>query len=318
MSYFLETAVPFPWFIADIIVLILSLVVLVFIMNRSKRPSIVLLEAFAIVFLYGTIFENFAVVQDWYVFGRSYMMVGDVTLAIPLIEMDVILLGLWLLDQMEIKEWCKPFIVGLFGMLLDFALDSVAMQQVYVAAGKTTGRWTWLIAPSDAQMYQVPVYNYSGWMLIMGLGSAFLLLGRWWYKKSGYKPAVGYSYPFITILGALITLALPTSKFLLWAWPFTDKGSNSEWVMLIIWLVVPVVLLAVFWRGKMKEPVLFKDGFPVYVFPAVLYLVSLIFVLVEGYWDILWLVLVVAFLNMALLGFIYFKSYKLKLSREAA
>jgi hypothetical protein len=37
-------------------------------------------------------------------------------------------------------------------------------------------------------LFQIPVYNFPGWMLIMLYSSIYILIGRWWFKRSGYKP----------------------------------------------------------------------------------------------------------------------------------
>lgn len=105
MQYLFHTPIPLPWLLGDVLTLLISLLVLAFIVHNSKHPVSVLLEAFGFVFLYASIFENFAVVQGWYVYGRSFLMVGDAPLAVPLVEMDVFLVGLWLLQKMDIPTW---------------------------------------------------------------------------------------------------------------------------------------------------------------------------------------------------------------------
>ncbi len=72
---------------------------MIFVVQRSRHPAVVLLECFGFVFLYASIFENFAVVNQWYVYGRSLLMIGDVPLSVPLIEMNVLVIGLWMLDR---------------------------------------------------------------------------------------------------------------------------------------------------------------------------------------------------------------------------
>lgn len=108
MQYLFHTPIPTPWLLADILTLAVSLLVITSVIRKSQHPVSLLLEAFAFVFLYASVFENFAVVQGWYVYGESYLMVGDVPLSVPLIEMDVFIVGLWLLQKMEIPTWCKP------------------------------------------------------------------------------------------------------------------------------------------------------------------------------------------------------------------
>src|SRR5512140_3483696 len=253
MQYLFQHPMPAPWLLADVITILVSLFVLIFIVRKSLHPLAALLECFGFVFLYASVYENFAVVQGWYVYGRSLLMIGDVPLSVPLIEMDVLVTTLWLLEKMDIPGWCMPFIAGLFGMLQDFSLDPYTVRQVFTVDGLTSGRWTWLLEPGMANIYHVPVYNFPGWTLIMFYATAWFLLGRWWFKRSGYKPLIGYVYPFVSIIMALLTMVSPLSQVLLWLAPFFTTGSTGEWIMLGFHIAFPLFLLAVFWRGKMKS-----------------------------------------------------------------
>jgi len=306
MQYLFHTLIPAPWLLADIMTLLISLVVIVFIVEKSKHPVPVLLEGFAFVILYASVFENFAVVNGWYIYGRSLLMIGDVPLSVPLIEMDVLLMGIWLLDKMDIPAWCKPFIVGLLGMLVDFSLDPVAVNQIFTANGLTSGRWTWLIQPDMANIYKIPVYNFPGWMLIMLYSTTFVLLGRAWFKRSGYKPIVGYVYPFLAMILSLIAMVSPLSQFLLWLAPIGTKGSHAEWIMLAFHLVFPAVLLSVFWRGRMKAPVTLKDDYGVFAIFVLLPLSNILFAIAGGLTQVFWLVLLSSFLLWGLLGLIFY------------
>ena len=268
-------------------------------------------------FLYASVYENFAVVQGWYIYGHSLLRIGDVPLSVPLIEMDVLVTVLWLLEKMNIPTWCKPFIAGLFGMLQDFALDPYATRQIFTVNGLTSGRWSWLLPHGAVNIYGIPVYNFPGWMLIMLYASAYFLVGRWWFRKSGYKPVVGYVYPFIAIFAALLTMVSPLSQFLLWLAPFSTKGGNAEWIMLAFHLILPTILLAVFWRGRMKAPLSWKEDLPVFVVIGGFHLFDVLFTLAGGYNEVLWLVLLTSFVHLALLGWIYFASRKGKASQEA-
>ncbi|HTX93242.1 MAG TPA: carotenoid biosynthesis protein [Anaerolineales bacterium] len=312
MQYLFQHPMPIPWLLADLLTLSITLVLVGFLVHRSRHPVVVLLECFAFVFLYASIYENFAVVQGWYVYGRSLLMIGDVPLSVPLLEMDVLVTALWLLEKMEIPTWCKPFIVGFFGMLQDFSLDPYTVRQVFTVDGLTSGRWTWLLQPGMANIYKVPVYNFPGWMLILMYAAVYLLLGRAWFKRSGYKPVVGYVYPFLAILLALITLVTPLSQFLLWLAPFFTKGSSAEWIMLAFFLLLPTVLLAGFWRGRMKQPVSFREDLPAFLVIGLFHLSDILFTLAGGYTEILWLILLVSAVHWTLLGWIYFAGRRRK------
>lgn len=306
MQYLFQTPIPLPWLMADVLTLLISLLVMAFIIRKSRYPVSLLLEGFGFVFLYAGLFENFAVVNGWYIYGRSFLMLGDVPLSVPLIEMDVFLVGLWLLQKMELPDWCKPFILGLFGMLQDFSLDPVSVRQIFTVQGVTSGRWTWLIQPEMANIHSIPVYNFPGWMLIMMYAAFYTLIGRWWFRRSGYKPAVGFLYPLIAFCLALITLVTPLSNFLLWLGPLFAKGSQAEWFMLGFHLVFPSILLAVFWRGRMKSSLSLKSDFPIFAVMILFHLMDILATLAGGFHEVLGLVLAASCVHMALLGLIYY------------
>jgi hypothetical protein len=314
MQYLFQNPIPLPWLLADILTVLVTLLVVIFVVQKSRHPAMALLECFGFVFLYASIYENFAVVQGWYIYGRSLLMIGDVPLSVPLIEMDVLVTTLWLLEKMDIPAWCKPFIVGLFGMLQDFSLDPYTTRQIFTVNGITSGRWSWLLPPGAVNIYGVPVYNFPGWMLIMLYASTFFLIGRWWFRRSGYRPLIGYIYPLISIVLALITLITPLSQFLLWLGPLFNKGSNAEWIMLIIHLTFPSIILILFWRGKMKQPITLKTDLPIFVLIGVMHLSDIIFTITGGYKDILWLILVISLVHIALLWFIVIAGKRLSMT----
>ena len=189
-------------------------------------------------------------------------------------------------------------------MLQDFSLDPLTVKQVYTINGLTSGRWTWRLPHGAANIYNVPVYNFPGWMLIMLYASAFYLLGRWWFRRSGYKPLVGYLYPLLATLLALLTMISPLSQFLLWLAPFFAKGSNAEWAMLAFHLLFPLVLLLVFWRGRLKFPITLKTDYPIFAVLVLFHLSDILFTIAGGFNTILWLVVLVSLIHFALLGWI--------------
>jgi hypothetical protein len=305
MQYLFDTPIPIPWLLADLLTLAVTVLVIIFVIKKSKHPVAILLESLAFVLLYASVYENFAVVQGWYVYGHALMMVGDVPLSVPLLEVDVLITVLWLLEKMEIPTWCKPFIAGLFGTLQDFSLDPYTVRQIFTVNGLTSGRWSWLLPEGAVNIFGVPVYNFSGWTLIMLYAAIFILIGRWWYRRSGYKPVVGYIYPFLMIFLALLAMVSPVSQFLLWLAPFFSKGSHAEWIMLGFHLVFPIFLLLFFWRGRMKRPVTLKEDLPVFAVIGLFHLSDLLFTLAGGYTEILWLVVLTSLVHWALLGWIY-------------
>jgi hypothetical protein len=193
------TFVP-VWAIQDVIILVLAVVTTVFILRKEEHPVPVILEFVCFVLLNAAVYENFATLMGWYGYGRSLLMIFNVPLSVPILEYLVVYSSLHLLGAMNVKTWCKPFIVGAMGMLADLSLDPLAVRQVFQTQEGTIGRWTWHSAAGAVNIYNIPVYNFSGWVLLCGYAAAFLLLGRWWYQKSGWKSAVGYVYPVLSML----------------------------------------------------------------------------------------------------------------------
>ncbi|MGB7537518.1 MAG: hypothetical protein WBM17_03165 [Anaerolineales bacterium] len=306
MEYVFQDLIPVPWFLADILTVALTVIVVAFAIRRTRHPGMVILECLAFVLLYAGLFENFAVVNGWYVYGRSLLMFGNVPLSVPLLEMDVLIAGLWLLEKVAMPNWAKPFVLGLFGMLQDLSLDPLAVQQVYTVNGTTSGRWTWLLEPGATQMFNIPVYNFPGWMLIMLYGSVFLLAGRGVFKRSGYKPWVGWVYPFLAMLLALITMVTPLSQFLLWLAPVGIKGSNYEWIMLAFHLLFPTLLLIFLWRGRMHGRFVFSADWPLFFVPLLFHLADLFWIVAGGFTNVLGLALLATFVHGALLAWIFF------------
>jgi hypothetical protein len=303
LDYIFLEPFPLDWLMQDIIAILLSLFVLAFIIRREKRPISIVLEMFAFVFLYASIYENAACVMGLYSYGRSLVMIGFVPASVPLIEACVLISGFWFLEKTSVPKWAWAPIIGLFGMLQDFSLDPLAIRQVHTVGEVTSARWNWLINPAtDVNILRIPVFNFPGWMLIMFYGTICLLLGRWWYEKSGFRPLVGYLYPFIALFIALLLMISPLSQFLLWLGPIFQKRQPIEWVMLTFHLLIPTILLIFLWRGKMTVRFT-QDDLPVFIVPTVLHLSDIIFTIIGGFTEILWIVLLASAIQTAFLTF---------------
>lgn len=305
------TFVP-VWVAQDVIVIILAVVTVLFIIRKEEHPGPVILEFICFVLLNAAVFENFATLKGLYGYGRSVLMLFNVPLSVPILEYLVVYSSLRILGSMKIRTWCKPFIVGVFGMLVDLSLDPLAVRQVFETQERTIGRWTWFYDAGAVNIFRIPVYNFSGWVLLCGYAAAFLLLGRWWYRKSDYSFAVGYLYPVLGMIAALGILVTPLSNFLLWLEPFMKKGSAAEWFLAAFYLLFAAVLLAVFWRGRMLRKLSFTDDVPVFLVFAVSHASNIVFALIGGYYDILWLQILAAAAQTALILLVYLRGRGLR------
>ena len=288
------------WVIQDLIVFVLAVYAIAFILKREPHPQSVLMEFLCFTILYAAVYENFAVMMGWYGYGKSLIMIGNVPLSVPIVEYLVVYSALRMLEGAHMPTWCKPIVVGFMAMMFDFSLDPIAVKLLHTANGVTIGRWSWYPAATDVQIYGEPVYNFTGWVLICGYAACLLLLGRWWFKKSKYNPVVGTVYPIVMMVAALAVLVGPESQLLLWLGPFYSKGSNAEWIMLGFWVALPAMLIAVFWRGRMRARLAAGENVIVPLVLAGLPVVNIVTTLVTGMFAILWLVVLSAAIDGAL------------------
>jgi len=297
------TFVP-SWVIQDAVVLVLAVITIAFIVKKEKKPLPVLLEFFCFIFLYAAVYENLATVMGWYGFGRSIAMVLNVPITIPVIEYLFVYTVLRFCAKTKLPTWTVPIFAGAMGVIADLPLDPLAMQQRALTneypAG--IGRWTWFIEPTHAAALEVPIYNFTGWMLLCGYAAAFLLLGRRWYKKSDEKRWVGIAYPPLCMLGALAVMVSPLSSFLLWLGPWFEKGGWTEYLMLALCFAAFFALLIV-WRGRMRERLTWRDDWAIPVVFGVFHLSVLFFGLIGAHWKVVLFGLPFALLQMGVICF---------------
>jgi hypothetical protein len=296
---------PLPWLLQDIVVLVVSFAVFAELVRRSKNPTIALLEAVAFIFLYAGIYENAAGVAGLYDFGRSFLMLGFVPISVPLIEVCVLLTGLWILENAAVPKWAMPPVIGMLGILQDLSLDPLAIRQVFTVAGVESARWNWFIGASDAQLLGVPAFNFSGWMLIGLYSSSCLLIGRWIHRKSGENEWVGLSYPVLSQVAALMLMRSPLSALLLWGGPFFAKGSPVEWGFLAFHLLAPTLLLFVL-AGRSGARAFTKADLPLFLVPMAMHASDLFFAVSGGYTEILPVSIAATAAHAAILSYVYY------------
>ena len=296
---------PLIWVTQDLVVLVATGVLLWFEQRREQFRGQRLLELLAFCFLYAAVFENGAVLAGRYDYGRSLLMIGAVPFSVPALEFTVLIASLRLAEKMRLPPWARPWLVGFFGMLQDFSLDPLAVRQVFSSEGRSIGRWTWFYGEGHANLFRVPPYNFVGWVFILGIGAAFLLLGRLWYERSGRRAWVGVLGPFVMALASLVALVLPTSAFGMWLGPFFTQGSAAEWVMLGVHFVLPLVLLGGVWRGRMLAALDLREDWPVVVVPALFHAMDLAFALAGGFFEVVPLQLAVTALHVGIVALVW-------------
>ncbi len=151
----------------------------------------------------------------------------------------------------------------------------------------------------------------------MMYATIYVLLGRWWFRRSGYKPAIGYLYPFVALTLAMITMVTPLSSFLLWLQPFFAKGSQAEWIMLAFHLAFPSLLLLFVWRGRMKAPLSLAGDLPIFAVVVVFHLMDIGGALAGGFSEVLPLVVASSVIHIAWLGLVYFRGKRVPAGAHA-
>lgn len=277
-----------PWVMQDVIVIIISLALVFFIIKNEEHPVVILTEMFCFVFLYASVYENGAAYAGMYGYGRSVLMIFNVPLTVPLVEYIVVYASLRMSGAMKMPVWLKPVFAGAAGMVYDFSLDPLSVTQVFAGVHETAiGRWTWFPLASDPVIFGIPVFNFTGWFILCCYAAATLLIGRFLYAKSGCRAWVGFAYPVIAMDVSLGILISPVSWFLLWLGPFMPRGSVSQWIMLIFYIVCLIALYFFVWKGKMRSEFTFRNNWPAWYVLFGTHIINIIFALAEKQYAIL-------------------------------
>jgi hypothetical protein len=306
------TFVP-VWVLQDALMFAVAIWLFVYIARHERHPVSISIEVGAFAVLYGGVYENLATAVGWYGYGRSLLMLFNVPLAVVLFEALVYYAALKLVDRMAVPTWLKPFGAGMLAVVQDFALDPVATHEIYRTAQGVTGHWTFHTPATPVSIYDEPVMNFTSWVFLVGVGAAWMLVGRWWHRRSGYHRAVGVVYPLLAVVAALATLGSPLSRLVLFARVGYDSGpwtrwpiaTNGQWVTLAAAIVVPLVLFAIFWRGDFTAPVRARDDLPLLAVLIGFPLAEVVFAIAGAHWDFLWLVAASAAAMIVLVGGVY-------------
>lgn len=279
------------WFTQDIIVFLMAIATIVFIIKKEKNPIPILLEFVCFVILYASVYENLATIMGWYGYGRSSIMIFNVPISVPIIEYLVLYTGIRLGKKMGLSVWMLPFFVGFLGTLFDFSLDPLSVSQRYDTLEGTIGRWTWFVPSEDISIFNIPVYNFTGWFILSGYATVFILLGRFWLSKAKRPNLVGYLYPALAMIASLLVLVSPISNFLLWLGPFFQKGSWAEVVALACaFLIFAGIMVYYFAKKKREASLTFHDEWLIMLVLGGSHIFDILFTIIGGYWDILPLV----------------------------
>jgi hypothetical protein len=311
------TLVP-VWIIQDVVMLVAAGGVFTYIAKRERHPLAISLEVVAFALLYAGIYENVSTWVKWYDYGRSLFMFGNIPLAVLLYEAIVYYAALKLVDRLAVPAWIKPFGAGMLAVVQDFAVDPVNTHEVFATQEGVTGHWSFHVPETSVSIYGEPVMNFTSWMFLVGVAAAFMLLGRAWHRRSGYRRSVAIAYPLLAVLASLVLLGSPLSRLVLFArlgydsaaWTVWPTASVGQWYILAAAIVVPLVLFVVYWRGRFTAPIAVRDDWPLLAVLVGMPAAQIVFCLVGGYTQILWLVAASALAMLLLVGGVYLRAYR--------
>lgn len=196
---------PITWLIVEAMSLVVFAMCMV---HALKQPDYKrkLLELCCFV-LGAAIFEHVGVfITKTYDYQTTrIMMVGALPLSTLLIEACTVYTGCLIFEKMKLPKWAALWIVGSWCMLADFGIDPVYVHDKYEFDGVMRGQWNWGYR-YDFTFYDIPFFNFSGWLLMCGMYAVLIFVFRGIAnKKKGWFDT---GYPFIAGLILMFPIAI--------------------------------------------------------------------------------------------------------------
>ena len=217
----------------------------------------------------------------------------------------MLITGFWFLEKTSLPDWSKPPIIGLLGTPARFLTGSTGRPPNFYHWGSDLRPLELADAPRRTSIsWNIPAVALPGLDADHALRRGLPAGGAVVVSQIRIPAVVGYIYPFAAMIAALLLMISPISNLLLRLGPIFQKGSPIEWIMLAFHLVVPSALLIFLWRGRMTKSFT-RDDLPIFLVPTVLHLSDIVFTVIGGHFEILWIVLLASFAQTALLLFAY-------------
>ena len=149
---------------------------------------------------YGWLLETL----DLWLFGTyhyepvTWWWVGHVPLYIPLLWATILHSSIALSNRTGLPRWARPFLDGLFAVLIDLAIDAIAIR---------VGLWHWNI-PLTEGWFGVPAGNLCAWMWVAAWYGGITRLVRQRIEGRGVGRWQRALVPFVAYAGLLVSLWL--------------------------------------------------------------------------------------------------------------
>lgn len=291
---------PISWLIVEFLSYALFIAVLIH-ASKQRNAMTKMIELFAFV-VAAAIFENAGVLRaHTYSYDlRRIVLVGSVPLQILMLEASIWYAAFNLVGSLAVPAWVKPFGVGLLGAVQDMTIDPAAVFDRYALTdpaqietwnklypgsmgdGMMSGQWNWTTPGYTDMFFNIPWYNFSGWMYLMFYFTLWVLVGRWVYEKLNRSLVVGSVYPIIAAILVPVMLSTPVNVFLLFGIPFFPKGTMAVELGLLIFNFGVAMILLFLFRKRQRPIDLKADGFVVFGIPIFLHLFDIAYAFARG------------------------------------
>ena len=289
---------PITWLVTEIISVVLFVACLLHAMNQPNAKARVLE---LLCFLIGAaIFEHAGVLlsKQYDYDQHRILMTGIVPLSTLMIEAVILYTGMIVFEHFDMPKWSAIWVVGLYASFQDMGIDPVYVHDRYMFNGVLSGQWNWHHTYANA-FFGIPFFNFSGWLYMTGIYAALIYLGRWVHKKY-QNDFVAVMYPLLS--GLLLIIPFSLVGFVL----ITGQDRTGELVRMIVNLIIPVILVAIYWKGL--KPLDLKKDRIVFIVTIVLDLYNLIVGFGLGIKISYIPITVVAVLHFAFLYYLYTKA----------
>ena len=150
--------VPLAWPWLGHVIELAALGLFVWCWAEAQRHDHALRHELVISAVYGWLLET----MDMWLFGSyhygpmTWWWVGHVPLYIPLLWAAILHSSMALSDRTRLPRWARPFLDGLLAVLIDVAIDAIAIR---------AGLWRWGIGLTEG-WFGVPAGNLCAWMWV--------------------------------------------------------------------------------------------------------------------------------------------------------
>lgn len=246
--------------LTEIGVFLLFLICLIHAIKYDKKSIYLLFSAliYALIFENGNIILSKGNIGSYYYNSQFSLFIYHVPLFVVLSWSVIIYTSKYFSDSLPLKQFSRPFIASLLVLLIDLAIDTVAIRLKF---------WTWVGYVFNEGFFGVPANNFIGWLLV-SFTFYFFIYNIPKYKIFAkenllkYTSSITIGYLIFIILFSLINSIESTLKL----------SKLEEFYILFTLIVLFLVTIRINRANKIKK----ETRFLMYIVRSSFYLFELI------------------------------------------